>query len=183
MSAVQLGPPRVSIPNRTLWGSRTSIEDGNAGQLELPARTTANFEPFSSQPAEGKGYARSRVEESVFAVTASAGRPPWCSDSAIEAGVVEHAVSSADMETIQIQIVFPMCRGYLASSGSSLPATVREVLQSYGGGLSVGGVVAEHGPEDVEAAPGQGEHGLDVCFSFAAFAVVVDPGGGAAFQG
>jgi hypothetical protein len=132
MSAVQLGPPRVSILNLTLWGSRTSIEDGNAGQLELPASTTANFAPLSSQPAEGKGYARSRAEESVFAVTASAGRPPWCSDSAIEAGVVEHAVSSADMHTIQIQMIFPMCRGYLAGSGSSLPATVREASQSYG---------------------------------------------------
>ena len=45
------------------------------------------------------------------------------------------------------------------------------------------GAVAEHGPEDVESSSGEGEHRLDVGFTFGAFAVVVGPGGGAAFQG
>jgi hypothetical protein len=50
------------------------------------------------------------------------------------------------------------------------------------GDRGVGGAVAEHGPEDVESAPGQGEHGLDVGFSFKTFSVVVGPGSGAAFS-
>ena len=47
----------------------------------------------------------------------------------------------------------------------------------------VGGVVAEHGPEDVESASGEGEHGLDVGFAFTAFSVVIAARGGTAFQG
>lgn len=39
----------------------------------------------------------------------------------------------------------------------------------------VGGSVAEHGPKDVEPAPGKGEHGLNMGFSFNAFSVVVGP--------
>lgn len=50
-------------------------------------------------------------------------------------------------------------------------------------GRGVGGSVAEHGPEDVEASSGKGKHGLDMGFAFKAFAVVVGPGGGAGFQG
>jgi hypothetical protein len=41
------------------------------------------------------------------------------------------------------------------------------------GDRGVGGAVAEHGPEEVEAAPGQGKHGLDVGFAFNAFSIVV----------
>lgn len=51
------------------------------------------------------------------------------------------------------------------------------------GDRGVGGAVAEHGPQDVKAAPGHGEHGLDVGLAFTAFAVEVGAGGGAAFQG
>lgn len=42
----------------------------------------------------------------------------------------------------------------------------------------VGGAVAEHGPEDVQASSGEREERLDVSFAFGAFAVVVGPGGG-----
>ena len=44
--------------------------------------------------------------------------------------------------------------------------------RSSGCGL-VDGVVAQHGPQDVEASSGQGEDGLGVGFAFEAFAVVV----------
>jgi len=44
--------------------------------------------------------------------------------------------------------------------------------RSRGCGL-VDGVVAQHGPQDVEASAGQGEDGLGVGFAFGAFAVVV----------
>ena len=44
--------------------------------------------------------------------------------------------------------------------------------RSSGCGL-VDGVVAQHGPQDVEASAGQGEDGLGVGFAFGAFAVVV----------
>ena len=47
----------------------------------------------------------------------------------------------------------------------------------------VGGAVAEHGPEDVESATGQGEHCLDVGFAFGAFAVVEGPAVGRAERG
>lgn len=40
-------------------------------------------------------------------------------------------------------------------------------------GLLVRSPVAKHGPEDVEAASGEGEDGLFVVFAFAAFALVV----------
>jgi hypothetical protein len=50
------------------------------------------------------------------------------------------------------------------------------------GGL-VGGVVAEHGPQDVEASAGQGENGLGVGFAFGAFPVVVGAGGGVVADG
>src|SRR5271165_7423956 len=40
------------------------------------------------------------------------------------------------------------------------------------GGL-IGPVVAQHGPQDVEASAGQGEDGLGVGFAFGTFAVVV----------
>jgi GAF domain-containing protein len=56
--------------------STTSIEDGNAGQLELPASTIANFAPPSSHPASGKGEACSCGGEVCSAVMASAGSPP-----------------------------------------------------------------------------------------------------------
>lgn len=36
----------------------------------------------------------------------------------------------------------------------------------------VNGVVSEHGPQDVDAAAGEGEDGLLVCFTFGAFAVI-----------
>nr|CAA09800.1 Hed protein [Mycobacterium avium subsp. paratuberculosis] len=42
----------------------------------------------------------------------------------------------------------------------------------------VDSVVAQHGPQDVEAAAGQGEDGLGVAFSFGAFSVVVGARGG-----
>jgi hypothetical protein len=42
----------------------------------------------------------------------------------------------------------------------------------------VGGVVAEHGPQDVEAAAGQRENGLDVGLAFGAFPVVIGAGCG-----
>jgi len=41
-----------------------------------------------------------------------------------------------------------------------------------GEGFAVGGVVSEHGPEDVDASPGEGDEGLLVGFAFGAFAVV-----------
>lgn len=41
----------------------------------------------------------------------------------------------------------------------------------------VSGVVAEHGPQDVESAAGQGDDGLGVGFSFGSLAVVVDARG------
>src|SRR5271156_7220739 len=47
----------------------------------------------------------------------------------------------------------------------------------------VGGVVAEHGPLDVEASAGQGEDGLGVGFAFGSLAVVVDAGGGIGADG
>ena len=43
------------------------------------------------------------------------------------------------------------------------------------GWFLVGGVVAEHGPEDVDAAPGESDEGLFILFSFSALPVVVDP--------
>jgi hypothetical protein len=63
--------------------------------------------------------------------------------------------------------------------GTPVQATIRAVRTGAG---VVGGAVAEHRPEDIEAAPGQGEHGLDVGFPFHTFTVVVGPGGGAAFR-
>lgn len=39
--------------------------------------------------------------------------------------------------------------------------------------MLVGGAVAEHGPEDVEAASSEGQDGLFVVFAFAAFALVI----------
>jgi Helix-turn-helix domain len=42
-------------------------------------------------------------------------------------------------------------------------------------GFAVGGAVSEHGPQDVQAAPGEGDEGLLVGFAFAAFAVVERP--------
>jgi len=50
------------------------------------------------------------------------------------------------------------------------------------GNSDVGGAVAEHDPEKVEAAPGQGEHGLGVGLAFGALSVVVGPGGGQLFR-
>ena len=47
----------------------------------------------------------------------------------------------------------------------------------------VGGVVAQHGPQDVEASAGQGEDGLGVGFAFGSLAVVVGPGGGVGADG
>jgi hypothetical protein len=44
--------------------------------------------------------------------------------------------------------------------------------RSSGCGL-VDGVVAEHGPQDVETSAGQGEHSLGVGFAFGSLAVVV----------
>ena len=41
-----------------------------------------------------------------------------------------------------------------------------------GEGFAVGGVVSEHGPEDVDASPSEGDEGLFVGFAFGAFAVV-----------
>ncbi len=37
----------------------------------------------------------------------------------------------------------------------------------------VGGVVPEHGPEDVDAASGEGDEGLFMGFSFSALPVVI----------
>jgi len=50
------------------------------------------------------------------------------------------------------------------------------------GWFLVGGVVAQHGPEDVDAASGKSEEGLFVAFPFAALSVVVSPGGRAVLQ-
>ena len=45
-------------------------------------------------------------------------------------------------------------------------------------GRFVEGAVAEHGEQDVAAAPGEGDEGLVVPFALGAFAVVVGPGHG-----
>ena len=47
----------------------------------------------------------------------------------------------------------------------------------------VDGVVAQHGPQDVEASAGQGEDGLGVGFAFGSFAVVVGARGGVGADG
>src|SRR5882757_1725763 len=47
----------------------------------------------------------------------------------------------------------------------------------------VGGVVSEHGPQDVEASPGQCDYGLGVGFAFGPFAVVVGAGDGVGADG
>ena len=49
-------------------------------------------------------------------------------------------------------------------------------------GFLVGGVVAEHGPDDVDPAAGWRDEGLFVGFAFGAFAVVEAPGGGLFFR-
>nr|AAF08612.1 unknown [Mycobacterium avium] len=54
--------------------------------------------------------------------------------------------------------------------------------RSSGCGL-VDSVVAQHGPQDVEAPAGQGEDGLGVGFAFGSFAVVVGPGCGVGTDG
>ena len=46
----------------------------------------------------------------------------------------------------------------------------------------IDGVVAEHGPEDVDASPGEGDERLFVGLSLAALPVVVDPRGRAVLQ-
>lgn len=97
ISAEQSCPPRVARFNLTWWGLRTSIDDGKAGQLELPLRTTANFAPASSQPATGTGEGNdgSSAQEPGLAVIASDGSPPLNSDSEIVGGAAEHPVSTA----------------------------------------------------------------------------------------
>src|ERR1700747_1180013 len=45
------------------------------------------------------------------------------------------------------------------------------------GGL-IGGVVAQHGPQHVESAAGQGQDGLGAAVFFGAFSVVIGGGGG-----
>lgn len=51
-----------------------------------------------------------------------------------------------------------------------------------GGWFSVNGVAAEHGPEDVDAASGEGDERLFVGLALAAFPVVVGSGCGTVFQ-
>lgn len=49
-------------------------------------------------------------------------------------------------------------------------------------GFDVGGVFAEHDPNDVDASACEGEECLLVCFTFGAFAVIERSGGGPGFQ-
>ena len=49
-------------------------------------------------------------------------------------------------------------------------------------GFDVGGVVAEYGPDDVDASACKSEERLFVCFAFGAFAVIERSGCRAGFQ-
>jgi len=51
-----------------------------------------------------------------------------------------------------------------------------------GVGFAVGGVVAEHGPSDVDAAAGDGDEGLLVRLALCAFPVVERSRGGTGFE-
>src|SRR5271166_5687799 len=98
--------------------------------------------------------------------------------------------------SLKVALRLPASTG-LPGAGGGPTRSVSADPQTLGGGFSmklssrrgvrcgglIGRVVAQHGPQDVEASAGQGEDGLGVGFAFESFAVVVGARGGVGADG